>query len=132
MGIPALSGIVTKISFHFNGKVLGGEIFFKARPGHDDEMAKFKKVGVLFPGIDFQESVQAENKEKIRLQTELSAEVANRLHFVRKHKELSVAKCYLALTIRACLSLVLAVRERDRDYVRRTAGNIVGLVRSLV
>ena len=59
-------------------------------------------------------------------------EVANRLHFVRKHKELSVAKCYLALTIRACLSLVLAVRERDRDYVRRTAGNVVGLVRSLV
>jgi len=59
-------------------------------------------------------------------------EVANRLHFVRKHKELSVAKCYLALTIRACLSLVLAVRERDCDYVRRTAGNVVGLVRSLV
>jgi glycosyltransferase involved in cell wall biosynthesis len=59
-------------------------------------------------------------------------EVANRLHFVRKHRELSVAKCYLALSIRACLSLVLAVRERDRDYVRRTAGNVVGLLRSLV
>ena len=57
-------------------------------------------------------------------------EVANRLHFVRKHKELSVAKCYLALTIRICLSLVLAVRERRAGYLRRILGNLVGLVNS--
>lgn len=59
-------------------------------------------------------------------------EVANRLYFVRKHRELSVARCYAALSLRACLSLVLAVRERNRDYVRRTAGNIVGLAKSLI
>ena len=59
-------------------------------------------------------------------------EVVNRLHFVRKHGELSVTRCYAALTIRAFLSLVMAVRERNRDYVRRTAGNIVGLAKSLI
>ena len=59
-------------------------------------------------------------------------EVANRLHFVRKHGELSEVRCYAALTIRAFLSLVLAVRERNRDYVRRTAGNVIGLAKSLI
>jgi len=59
-------------------------------------------------------------------------EVANRLHFVRKHEELSAAKCYLGLTVRALLSLVMAVRERNRDYVRRTAGNVVGMAKSLI
>jgi len=59
-------------------------------------------------------------------------EVANRLHFVRKHGELSVAKCYAALSMRAILSLAMAVRERNRDYLRRTAGNVVGLAKSLI
>ena len=59
-------------------------------------------------------------------------EVANRLYFVRKHGELSEVQCYAALTIRAFLSLVLAVRERNRDYVRRTAGNVIGLAKSLI
>jgi len=58
-------------------------------------------------------------------------EVANRLHFVRKHPELSVAKCYLALSVRAGLSLVQAVRCREAYYLERMAGNVAALLASL-
>jgi glycosyltransferase involved in cell wall biosynthesis len=59
-------------------------------------------------------------------------EVENRLYFVRKYPELSVPKCYLALIVRAGLSLVQAVRERNVYYLDRMAGNIVALLASLV
>jgi glycosyltransferase involved in cell wall biosynthesis len=59
-------------------------------------------------------------------------EVENRLHFVKKHKELSRSRCYLALVVRAVISLVMAVKERNETYVHRSAGNVVGLVKSLV
>jgi glycosyltransferase involved in cell wall biosynthesis len=59
-------------------------------------------------------------------------EVANRLYFVRKHPELSLPKCYLALTVRAGMSLVQALRSREVYYLERTAGNIVAMLGSLV
>lgn len=58
-------------------------------------------------------------------------EVANRLHFVRKNPELSIAKCYLALSVRAGLSLVQAVRCREAYYLERTAGNVAALLASI-
>jgi len=59
-------------------------------------------------------------------------EVENRLYFVRKYRELSVPKCYFALAVRAGLSLVQAVRERNAHYLDRMAGNIVALLSSMV
>jgi len=59
-------------------------------------------------------------------------EVENRLYFVRKYPELSVPKCYLALAVRAGISLTQAVRERNAYYLDRMAGNIVALLASLV
>jgi len=57
-------------------------------------------------------------------------EVLNRLHFVRKHDELSPFKCRAALAARLALSLAFAVRERDASFVARAFGNAVGLARS--
>ncbi len=59
-------------------------------------------------------------------------EVANRLYFVHKNPELSVAKCYLALLFRAGLSLVQAVRCREAYFLERMAGNVAALLASLV
>jgi hypothetical protein len=59
-------------------------------------------------------------------------EVANRLHFVRKNPELSLRKCYFVLCVRAALSLVQAGRERRVEYLERAAGNVVGLLTSMV
>lgn len=57
-------------------------------------------------------------------------EVLNRLHFVRKHDELSPVKCRAALTARLFMSLVLAARRRDASFLARACGNAVGLARS--
>lgn len=57
-------------------------------------------------------------------------EVLNRVHFVRKYDELSLAKCYAALAARLALSLGLAVRERDASFAARALGNAVGLARA--
>jgi len=54
-------------------------------------------------------------------------EVLNRVHFVRKNPELSVARCYLALASRLLMSLGLALRERDFHHVQRAWGNIIEL-----
>jgi glycosyltransferase involved in cell wall biosynthesis len=59
-------------------------------------------------------------------------EVLNRVHFVRKYDDLSLARCHAALTLRLVLSLVLSVRERDASYVARACGNAVGLARSIL
>ena len=57
-------------------------------------------------------------------------EVLNRIHFVRKHDELSPAKCRAALVARMAMSLAFAVRERDLSFAARACGNAVGLARS--
>lgn len=59
-------------------------------------------------------------------------EALNRVHFVRKNGELSLAKCHAALTARLLMSLALAVRERDASFVARAFGNAVGLARSVL
>jgi len=57
-------------------------------------------------------------------------EVLNRIHFVKKYPELSLRKCYAALSARLLMSLALAVRERRASFIARAFGNAVGLVRS--
>jgi GT2 family glycosyltransferase len=59
-------------------------------------------------------------------------EVLNRVHFVRKHRELSLGKCRLALIVRLVMSVGLAVRERDSSHLGRAWGNAVGLARASV
>lgn len=58
-------------------------------------------------------------------------EVENRLYFVRKHRELSLPKCYLALFVRMVLSLSLAIKEQRIAYLQRALGNIAGFVDSM-
>jgi len=58
-------------------------------------------------------------------------EVLNRLWFVRKHQELSVGLCYVALVIRVALNLLSAILDRDIRSFRRVAGNMAGLASSL-
>ena len=55
-------------------------------------------------------------------------EVRNRLHFVRKHPEFSLAKCYLTLGFRIMISVALAFQERRMGYLQRALGNISGLM----
>jgi len=55
-------------------------------------------------------------------------EVANRFHFVGKHPERSAARCSLALTIRDLMSVFLGLTAMDGYYLKRVAGNVVGLV----
>ena len=53
-------------------------------------------------------------------------EVANRLHFVRKHRELSSLRCSLTLLCRTFLSLILGISTREVGYFKRAWGNCVG------
>ncbi|MFZ0964135.1 MAG: glycosyltransferase [Terriglobia bacterium] len=55
-------------------------------------------------------------------------EVLNRLHFVRKHPELSPAPCYVALFMRTLISTFLGLTKLEGAYFKRAWGNIVGLV----
>ncbi len=59
-------------------------------------------------------------------------EVKNRIHFIRKHQEFSPAKCYLALITRMCISLSLAIREREASYCKRSLGNVMGMAQVLL
>ena len=59
-------------------------------------------------------------------------EVLNRIHFVSKHRALSLGKCRAALALRLVMSLALAVRERRAFYLARAFGNAVGLTRSVL
>jgi GT2 family glycosyltransferase len=54
-------------------------------------------------------------------------EVMNRLHFVKKHPELSVARGCVALSIRTLLSILSGLTTFDGEYFKRACGNIVGL-----
>jgi len=59
-------------------------------------------------------------------------EVLNRVHFVRKHPELSLRSCRLALAVRLVMTLGLAVREGNPAQLGRAWGNAVGLAKAAV
>ena len=59
-------------------------------------------------------------------------EVFNRLYFVRKHEELSIMKCFLALKIRQLMSVWLFFKERKIYFLSRAFGNSVGLIKSII
>jgi len=54
-------------------------------------------------------------------------EVRNRLHFVRKNPELSLAKCYQALLIRMALNFAAIFLNRRPGFLLRCLGNLFGL-----
>lgn len=54
-------------------------------------------------------------------------QVINRIHFVRKNKELSPMRCYLALVAHMFFNATVGVLLRDSGYVKRAWGNCVGL-----
>ena len=59
-------------------------------------------------------------------------EVANRLHFVRKHTELSPALCTFSLLVRAMLSFLGGITQGEAGPFRRAGGNLVGLASTLM
>lgn len=54
-------------------------------------------------------------------------EMMNRFHFVQKHRELSPARCFFALTFRSLISLFVGLTEFKRDHFKRWWGNVAGL-----
>ncbi len=59
-------------------------------------------------------------------------EVVNRIYFVRKHKELSLFKCFLALKIRQMMSLWIFVKEGKFYFLSRAFGNSVGFLKLIL
>jgi GT2 family glycosyltransferase len=57
-------------------------------------------------------------------------EARNRIHFVRKHRELSLSRACLALGLRTAISLIMAVRERRAYYVGRAFGAVIGMAQA--
>ena len=57
-------------------------------------------------------------------------EVLNRVHFVRKYPDLSLAKCRAALCVRLMMNVAWAAKELKRVHLERAWGNAVGLARS--
>ena len=53
-------------------------------------------------------------------------QVVNRLHFVSKHPELSLARCCWALVGQVLVNISLGLVERDRRLLRRARGNLAG------
>lgn len=58
-------------------------------------------------------------------------EVINRIYFVKKHKELSLMRCYTTIFARIFLSLSFAVIKRDFRFVERAFGSFMGLFVSI-
>lgn len=58
-------------------------------------------------------------------------EVDNRLYLVKKYREFSLLKCYLALFVRMMMNLGLFFREQKLHYFQRALGNAGGLMSSL-
>ncbi|MFC2161154.1 glycosyltransferase family 2 protein [Acidobacteriota bacterium] len=58
-------------------------------------------------------------------------EVDNRLYLVKKYRELSLLKCYLALLVRMMMNLGLFLRQQKFNYFQRALGNASGLMSSL-
>ena len=59
-------------------------------------------------------------------------EVLNRIHFVRKNPELSLAKCRAALGVRLLMSVAAGITELRPVHLARAWGNAVGLMRSVL
>ncbi len=57
-------------------------------------------------------------------------EARNRLYFVRKNPELSVARCCLTLVLRIAISLAMAARTGRPYYIGRAFGALIGIVQS--
>lgn len=57
-------------------------------------------------------------------------EVLNRVRFVRKYPDLSLARCRAALGARMLMSAAWAAKELEPAHLARAFGNAVGLVRS--
>jgi len=58
-------------------------------------------------------------------------EILNRLYFVRKHPELSISRCVLALILRMAMSFFLYVKKGDARFLQRLLGNLAGFRRAL-
>lgn len=54
-------------------------------------------------------------------------QVINRIHFVRKFRELSPVKCYFALLVHMFFNLVVGAALRNGGYFQRAWGNCAGL-----
>jgi glycosyltransferase involved in cell wall biosynthesis len=54
-------------------------------------------------------------------------QVINRIHFVRKHEELSSPRCYFTLMLHMFFNVAVGVLLRDMGYFKRAWGNCVGL-----
>jgi glycosyltransferase involved in cell wall biosynthesis len=59
-------------------------------------------------------------------------EAVNRLYFVNKYPELSKIRCFLTLSLRLAISLILAGRERKAYYLARAAGTLIGGAQGLL
>lgn len=59
-------------------------------------------------------------------------EVLNRVHFVRKNPELSLAKCRVALGVRLLMSVAAGITTLRSAPLARAWGNAVGLVMSVL
>lgn len=55
-------------------------------------------------------------------------EVVNRLYFVRKNKELSIALCYWGLFGILLNNVIKGILHGDRRYINRAGGNIAGFI----
>jgi len=58
--------------------------------------------------------------------------VVNRLYFVRKHKEFSLWKCYIALLVRFGITLARALRRRNAEEFQLALGNVIGFAKSFI
>lgn len=58
-------------------------------------------------------------------------EILHRVYFVRKHRELSLGRCYLALSVRLLMNGILAFGETSPYYFERAVGNVIGLAMAL-
>lgn len=59
-------------------------------------------------------------------------EVDNRLYLVKKYREFSLLKCYLALLVRMMMNFGFFLREQKLHYFQRALGNAGGLMSSLL
>ena len=58
-------------------------------------------------------------------------EVTNRLHFVRKHAELSTVQCCITLSIRALMSMLWGLTCFEAAPLKRAGGNVIALLSAL-
>jgi len=58
-------------------------------------------------------------------------EVKNRVYLVKKYREFSLLKCYLALFVRMMMNVVIFFREQRFHHFQRAVGNAVGLISSV-